>query len=552
MIMNPFEETKQTIDQFISFIEESPWQSTYLSKLQNIKARIDQPCVLAVAGRVNAGKSSFINALLGKDLAKVGTTETTATINVFRKGSPPDSERPVLVIWVNGNKSYETKEFLDSLQGNDNEILKRAEGIKRIEFLLQDPIFDEITLVDTPGTDAIVGEDGEGHQKITEEFFQLRKRHSLETKEQTEGADAVIYLVGQVANASNQGFLQEFQAATNEGSSAMNAIGIMAKIDLSDEIISQREDLSALIALKMQHELNTVVPVSAGIWRAMDELRNNNKLEWMQDKLKVIPQEGFNYLMKQERAYFSTGSIFERFFHSSKIPPISVQERREIKGEMPWRVFVVISYYLYHYPLNEATEKLTEISGVNKVMEILKNHFFNRGKLLRCFRIINELRSILNDIDRNKLYDLMKEVRSREDFEKFILSHPQTRNNDPVSKKLMNFIEKHLKTEKELLEITDLIRLKLIPEIENLQLKLQRTDENFKALQLINQNINLFNKEEMDELFELFGMYGNTIEIIGAEKRGLRQQYWNFELNTTKNKDRRIVAQYAISAYGSI
>jgi hypothetical protein len=548
---DPISQTKQSIDRLTAFVEQSPWRGLYYDRLQNLKAQVDQPCVLAIAGRVKAGKSSFLNAILGKDLAKVGTTETTATINVFRKGTPPDPAKPVLVIWKNGHQTYESKEFLDALQGNDKATLQKAEGIKRLEFLLSDPLFDEVTLVDTPGTDAIVGEDGEGHQKITEEFFNLRKQHSEETKEQTDNADAVIYLIGQVANASMQGFMQEFQTATSGGSSAMNAIGVMAKVDMSDEIIRQRDELAASIAQKMQHELNTVVPVSAGIWRALDELRNNNKLEWMQQKLKSLPEEGFAYLMQSEKHYLSTSSIFDKIFSTSKIPAISVDERRALKADLPWRVFVVISNYLYKNPYEEAVSKLTEISGVNRVMEIIQKHFFNRGKLLRCYRISNELRAILNDMERNRLYELGKEVRSRKEFEEFILSHPMARNNNTTAQKLLSFMKSYLKTEQEMNQISVQIIDELIPGVENLQLKLQKTDDQFRALQLIEQNIQLFSQEEQDELFALFGMYGNSNLALDEDTRGRRQQYWNLELNRSRSKDRRLVAQYAISAYGS-
>lgn len=548
---SPIEQTQKAIDELMVFIEQSPWRATYLGRLQNLKNQADQPCVLAIAGRVKAGKSSFLNALLGKDLAKVGTTETTATINVFKKGTPPDPERPVLVVWENGRQTYETKEFLDSLQGNDVATLQKAEGIKRLEFLLSDPIFNEVTLVDTPGTDAIVGEDGESHQKVTEEYFNLRERHSRETKEQTDSADAVVYLIGQVANASMQGFMHEFQAATSGTSSAMNAIGVMAKVDLADEILEQREDLASSIALKMQHELNTVVPVSAGIWMALNELQRNNRLEAMQQTLKNLPIDGFNYLMTQERAYFSTSSIFSRFFALSKVPPISIEDRKKLKGEMPWRVFVVIAKHLYNYSLQEAVSRLTEIAGIKHVMEIIQKHFFNRGRLLRCYRISNELRSMLTDIERNRLYELRKEVRSRKEFEDFILSHPQARNNGATAKKLMSFIETHLKTEKELEELSSIIQSRLIPEVEKLQLKLERADQNFRALQLIEQNTEFFTKEEQNELFSLFGMYGNNNKSMDDDTRGRQQQYWNLELNLTRNKDRRMVAQYAISAYGS-
>ena len=52
-----------------------------VAKIEHLATRGHQTCVVAVVGRVKAGKSTFINALLGEDLAKVGPTETTATIN---------------------------------------------------------------------------------------------------------------------------------------------------------------------------------------------------------------------------------------------------------------------------------------------------------------------------------------------------------------------------------------------------------------------------------------------------------------------------------------
>ena len=66
---------------------------------------------------------------------------------------------------------------------------------------------------------------------------------------------------------------------------------------------------------------------------------------------------------------------------------------------------------------------------------------------MRCYRISNELRAMLNDMERNRLYELGKEVRSRKEFEDFILSHPMARNNNPTAQKLLNFMKTYLKTE---------------------------------------------------------------------------------------------------------
>src|SRR5918995_4811142 len=66
-------------------------------RLEGLAMQVRQPCTVAVVGPVKVGKSTFVNALLGEDHAKVGTTETTATINYFSYADPKDyePERPV-------------------------------------------------------------------------------------------------------------------------------------------------------------------------------------------------------------------------------------------------------------------------------------------------------------------------------------------------------------------------------------------------------------------------------------------------------------------------
>src|SRR5215210_9322909 len=143
--------------------------------MEGLAKQVHEPCVVAVVGRVKVGKSTFVNALLGEDLAKVGTTETTATINYFAYGQP-DPDQPVRCHWRGGKVTNESKAFLDGLQGNDLETLRRADGIDHLEYFLPNPILKQITLVDTPGTGSVVGE----HQERTAEFAlerQLRTRH---------------------------------------------------------------------------------------------------------------------------------------------------------------------------------------------------------------------------------------------------------------------------------------------------------------------------------------------------------------------------------------
>lgn len=95
--------------------------------------QLDELFLLVIVGEFNAGKSAFINALLGQNLLKEGVTPTTAEVNILKYGE--SSHR-------------------DVIEPHLHAIFEPVE------------ILRHINIVDTPGTNAIIQE----HQAITEEF----------------------------------------------------------------------------------------------------------------------------------------------------------------------------------------------------------------------------------------------------------------------------------------------------------------------------------------------------------------------------------------------
>ena len=95
--------------------------------------QLDELFLLVVVGEFNAGKSAFINALLGQKILKEGVTPTTTQINVLRYG--------------------ETQER--TVENEHLHILTAPAELLR-----------ELSIVDTPGTNAIIRE----HEAITEQF----------------------------------------------------------------------------------------------------------------------------------------------------------------------------------------------------------------------------------------------------------------------------------------------------------------------------------------------------------------------------------------------
>lgn len=104
-----------------------------LAALTESIRQLDDFFLLVVVGEFNAGKSAFINALLGERILAEGVTPTTTKVNILRFGEEKKKS---------------------SLSENVESLTYKADFLK------------EISIVDTPGTNAIIRK----HEEITSLF----------------------------------------------------------------------------------------------------------------------------------------------------------------------------------------------------------------------------------------------------------------------------------------------------------------------------------------------------------------------------------------------
>ncbi|GIW95435.1 MAG: hypothetical protein KatS3mg110_3476 [Pirellulaceae bacterium] len=514
--------------------------------LDTLADQVFEPCVAAVVGRAKAGKSSFINAFLGDDLAKVGITETTATINFFRYGIPPNPAKPVRCYWKGGTYEDVGRDFLDSLQGNDLDTLRRAAGIERLEYLLPHEALREVTLVDTPGTEAAVKE----HVEATAEFLQLtqqlREQHAVQTERWAGQADAVIYLISQVPRSTDEMLLKEFQHVTGGKSQAFNAIGVLAKVDLYPEIIGRipkiREQLRTC--------LNTVVPVSAGLRRALDILLadGQQRLSELCDTLRRIPKARLEKLLASDELY-------EMEFPDC---PVTVEARLRIRGNMPWNVFTTIARVASdpELPREKLIAELDQLSGFKELKEVLERHVFRRAKLLRSYRILRDTQRILNEVKYRRYREALEaDKRDQERLQRYTTFLRMAGQGAQEAKEIEEILSRVLMPDRA--ERLEAVAKELDRILSDLMSDLDDHNSDFEALMQLEQNAAKFNGDELEELRSLFGLYGLELKerlrgITDIQIIAERQQNWAARALSERDPVRRSVAEHAGRRYGSI
>ncbi len=194
------------------------------AKVAELAVERSRPVRVAIVGEFNAGKSTFINAVIGADVAPTGVLPTTATLHHLRYA--PD---PFARILFHPDAPAEVKERIvpsSELRGALKAI--DASHVKRVEILQPIASLTRVEILDTPG------------------FNAPDARHTEAARSAFEEADAVIWLLdaGQPLKQSERRILEEAKATRLPVQILVNKADRLKPEDLATVMANVRASLA--------------------------------------------------------------------------------------------------------------------------------------------------------------------------------------------------------------------------------------------------------------------------------------------------------------------
>ncbi|TCP57354.1 dynamin family protein [Tamaricihabitans halophyticus] len=203
---------------------------------QEVLRRLSAPLQVAVAGRIKSGKSTLVNALIGRRVAPTDIGECTRLVTRFQYGTVDRVE----VVFNSGRKQvvpFDSHGMIPAELGVD------IDEVSHLEAYLTNAVLRDLTVIDTPGlgsldaasvarTEQLLGSAPPPADPEPDSDSEHADELDDTSRSAVAGAEAVLYVVTQSVRADDQQALAAFTAATaSREAGPVNAIAVLNKAD---------------------------------------------------------------------------------------------------------------------------------------------------------------------------------------------------------------------------------------------------------------------------------------------------------------------------------
>jgi hypothetical protein len=347
------------------------------ARLSAVLDRLDEPLRVAIAGKVKAGKSTLLNALVGEELAPTDAGECTKIVTWYRDGI---TYRVTLEPKRGASNQVpftrEAGAIVVDLGGT------AADDVERLVVEWPSASLRQMTLIDTPG----IGSLSADVSARTTAFL-------TPGDDQVTPADAVLYLMRHL-HASDINFLEAFHDEEFSQATPVNAVAVLSR---ADEVGVGRIDSMASAQRiagryrqdpKVRRLAQTVVPVAGLLAQSGATLR--------EAEFKALDAIANAPRQDAESLFLSA----DRFVQAETPIPLTPMEREHLLdrfGMFGVRLAVAL---VRQGAATNATTLSTELvrrSGLVELREVLLSQFAERRDVLKARSALLALESVLHE-----------------------------------------------------------------------------------------------------------------------------------------------------------
>jgi hypothetical protein len=242
VVMDP---VQQTLDHGLRSL--AALSGNLVDHANRIGATLFSPPRVVIVGRLKAGKSTLVNALIGAPVAETAALEATRLVAVYQDGAPSRAE----AVAVDGSRHP-----IALTRGTAATMPIEEERIAFVNRWLPSAAIRNLTFIDTPGLATLTTRNETATRRVLIDGFEQTRTASVD-------ADAAVFLFDSTPRADELEFLQQLPL------SPLNTLGVLSRADgFGEGALGSRDpiDHAAVhaggVARRLAHAVSAVVPIS--------------------------------------------------------------------------------------------------------------------------------------------------------------------------------------------------------------------------------------------------------------------------------------------------
>ncbi len=357
-------------------VEELVGATQHAARARGIVERLGGPMRVAIAGRVKAGKSTLLNALVGERLAPTDAGECTRMISWYRHGL---GYRVAATLPSGGQRELTFARDTGALDIKLGELSER--DVSWLDIQWPASTLKHVTLIDTPGLASINDE----NSRRTRDFLAHDETNPTD-------ADAVIYLMRHL-HRSDVEFLDAFMDRSVTAASPVNAVAVLSR---ADEIGAGRLDaMDSARRIADRYRSDPAVHRLAATVLPMAGLLAETGLTLLESEAAALRALASTPDDVLDRMLLDAGGFLD--VHNSDL---TVEVRRHLidrLGMFGVRV-AVREVRAGRGTAAQLGPQLVEVSGLGELRRVIAQHFLPRARVLQARSALAAVRALAVDL----------------------------------------------------------------------------------------------------------------------------------------------------------